>query len=67
MRGDMVTKPKDQPTDVEGRAQQAQREEPSEARELDAEIVRDLEVDEQADGIRGGQCWITCALTGIRP
>jgi hypothetical protein len=63
-----MTKLKDPTTAVEGQQQQQPPppEEPAEGHALDAEIVRDLEVDEQADDAHGGGwCLMTCALTYV--
>jgi hypothetical protein len=51
-----MTNPKNPTTAADDQEEQAPREAPAEARELDAEIVRDLEIGEQAGDVRGGIC-----------
>jgi len=51
-----MTKAEDRTRNAHGQERQAPREDPADGRELDEEIVRDLELNEQAAEVRGGGC-----------
>jgi hypothetical protein len=51
-----MTRAKDQTTAAKDERAEAQQRSPERDEHLDAEIVRDLEVDEGADDVRGGPC-----------
>jgi hypothetical protein len=51
-----MTRAKDRTADTADQQDQSRREAPAESQELDAEIVRDLEIDEHGDEVRGGGC-----------
>jgi hypothetical protein len=51
-----MTKAKDRTESAKDQESKAGSKRPDDGQELDAEIVRDLEVDEQANDVRGGPC-----------
>ena len=51
-----MTNPKDRTASTKDRAADHPPQKPDKDHELDAEILRDLEPDEQSDDVRGGAC-----------
>jgi hypothetical protein len=51
-----MTQAKDRTESAKDQESMAGSKRPDDGQELDAEIVRDLEVDEQASDVRGGPC-----------
>ena len=66
-----MTKSKASATGVNAQEAETKLPQPDKGQDLDAEIVRDLDADGEANEARGGVCWgtcmVTCPASGLTP